>query len=207
MTKLRALTAAILLSSLPLSLSLTGCSANPADSDSSENAESSDAELRSVASSFFQRTPLSGRRLETLRRTLDEGDMGHVWVRNQGTVTGVEWESRSRTNAALTDAQKTALVRAALSFLGRRGARDVAPITDPEKALDTIGLYESSPDADTAAERVKMLDALRDIARTRGVTVFTASLHDAPDMYWENALVVIDEENRQLVIATGGFGT
>jgi hypothetical protein len=26
-------------------------------------------------------------------------------------------------------------------------------------------------------------------------------------MYWENALIVIDEENLQLVVATGGYGT
>ena len=202
MTKLRSLLAPLFIS---VAFAVTGCAADTADTG--ENSESSDSELRSVASSFFTRAPMSGRRLEAFRRALEDGDMGFVWVRNQGTVTGVQWETRSTSNAALTDAQRTALARAGLSYLGRRGARDVKPTADLEKALDTVGLYESSPDDASQKERAKMLDALRDIARTRGVTLFTATLHDAPDMYWENALIVVDEENEQLVVATGGFGT
>jgi hypothetical protein len=188
MTILRALAAALL-------FSLTACTAGQAEPDA---VESTDAELRSV--SFFRRSPMTGRRLETFRSVVDEGGMGHVWVQNQGTVTGVQWDTTRSTSAST-------VARGALSFLGRRGARDLKATTDLEGALDTIGLYESSPDADTAKERVRMLDALRDIARTRGVTVFTATLHDAPDMYWANALIVVDEENRQLVLATGGYGT
>jgi len=197
MTILRTLAAALLLST-------AACAVDHAE----EPTESTDSELTSVASSFFQRSPMSGRRLETFRRALEDGDMGHVWVRNQGTVTGVQYDVKaSAQGKALTDAQRASLVRAALSFLGRRGARDVKLTTDLEGALDTVGLEESSPDADTAKERAKILDALREIAKTRGVAVITASLHDAPDMYWENVLVVVDEANHQLVIATGGFGT
>jgi hypothetical protein len=178
-----------------LLFSLTACTADSIEPDA---VESSDAELRSLT--FFQRSPMTGRRLETFRSVVHEGGTGHVWVQNQGTVAGLEWSSTS-TSTSMT------IPRGALAFLGRRGARDLKVTTDLEGALDTIGLYESSPDGDTANERAKMLDALRDIARTRGVTVFTATLHDAPDMYWENALVVVDEENRQVVVATGGFGT
>ena len=188
MTLLRSLAAALL-------FSLTACSVDATN----EQAESTESELRSVT--FFQRSPMSGRRLETFRRVVDEGGMGHVWVQNQGTVTGVQWESRTTTPSSST------VARGALSFLGRRGARDVKATTDLEGALDTIGLQESSPDDGTRQERAKILDALRDIARTDGVTVYTASLHDAPDMYWENALIVVDAENRQVVVATGGFGT
>jgi hypothetical protein len=53
-----------------------------------EPVEAADSELRSV--SFFQRSPMSGRRLETFRSVVDEGGMGHVWVQNQGTVTGLD---------------------------------------------------------------------------------------------------------------------
>lgn len=178
--------------SAALLVSLTACSVDATD----EPSDSTEPELRSVT--FFQRSPMFGRWLETFRRVVDEGGMGHVWVQNQGTVTGVQWETSTSTST---------MVRGALTFLGRRGARDVKATTDLEGALDTIGLAESSPDVGTAKARAEMLDALRDIARTRGVTVFTATLHDAPDMYWENALIVVDEENRQLVVATGGFGT
>ena len=188
MTILRALSAALL-------LSITACAADQTDA---EPTESIDSELRSVT--FFQRSPMTGRRLETFRRVVDEGGMGHVWVQNQGTVTGVQWESK-------TTASATTVVRGALTFLGRRGARDLKPVTDLDGALSTIGLDESSPDTETGKERARILDALRDIARTNGVTVYTASLHDAPDMYWENALIVVDEESRQVVVATGGFGT
>jgi hypothetical protein len=189
MTLLRALTAALLFSSIP------ACAASSPEIDA---VESEASELRSVT--FFERAPLSGRRLETFRGALAEHDMGHVWARNQGTVSGVQWEGRAKPTAA-------AVARGGLSFLGRRGARDVKVATDLESALDTIGLQESSPDPATAKARAELSAALRDIARTRGVTVFTASLHDAPDMYWENALIVVDEEHHQLVVATGGFGT
>jgi hypothetical protein len=166
--------------------------------DSSEPTGASESELRSVT--FFQRTPMSGRRLETFRRVVEEGGMGHVWVRNQGEVYGVQWETS-------TSASTSTIARGGLSFLGRRGARDLKATTDLEGALDTIGLAESSPDDATRKERAKILDALREIAGTRGVTILTATLHDAPDMYWENALIVVDAENHQVVVATGGYGT
>lgn len=190
MTILRSLAAALLL------CSTAACTA---DATQVEPVEAADSELRSV--SFFQRSPMSGRRLETFRSVVDEGGMGHVWVQNQGTVTGLEWSS------TITGTSTSTIARGALAFLGRRGARAVKATNDLEGALDTIGLQESSPDQGTRDERAKMLDALRDIARTRGVTVLTATLHDAPDMYWENALIVVDEEHHQLVVATGGFGT
>ena len=63
------------------------------------------------------------------------------------------------------------------------------------------------PDAETDAKRAALEGALRDVARTRSITVMTARLTHQEDMLWEGALVVIDEDNRQILFATGGFGT
>lgn len=65
----------------------------------------------------------------------------------------------------------------------------------------------NSPDPETEKARATLLASLRDAAKTSGITVHTAKLTHQVDMYWEGALVVIDEENEQMLIATGGFGT
>ena len=76
-----------------------------------------------------------------------------------------------------------------------------------DASVDHVGLSTSTLDTATLAARAKVLNALRSAARTRSVTVLTATLHHQPDMFWENALVVIDEGNHQLLVVTGGFGT
>lgn len=180
-----------------------------APSEEPASVESAEGELRSVATGFFVRAPLSGRRLEAFRRALEDGDMGFAWVRNQGNVEGLQWEGPAR--EALTDVQRATLVRAAFAFRGRKGVRDLAPVATDDAALgaalDAIGLSESSPDDATLAEREKLFATLREVARTRTIHVLAATLHDQVDMYWEGALVVVDEENRQILIATGGYGT
>ena len=196
---------------LVASLSLLACSQKE---DTTEGVVSaSEDELRSVARSFFLREPLSGRRMEALRRDLLEADDGYRWVRNQGTAFAVQWETSSQ--RALTPSQRVAVAQAAFGFrAGSRRAllRDVKVVDASDASLaaslDAIGLDTMSPaDDDTTAKRTEILDALRTVAKTRSITVLTAKLEYQVDMYWEGALVVIDEENEQILFATGGYGT
>jgi len=195
------------------SLSLLACSQKE---DTTEDVvSSSEDELRSVARSFFLREPLSGRRMEALRRDVAEADDGYRWVRNQGSAFAMQWETTSAESDALSSSQRVAVAQAAFAFrTGSRRAllRDVKVVDTSDAslgaALDAIGLDTMSPaDADTTAKRTEILNALRTAAKTQSITVLTATLHYQVDMYWEGALVVIDEENKQILFATGGYGT
>ena len=200
------LTAAVL-----STFAVTGCAAS-ADG----TAPSTESEVRSVASAFFRRAPLSGRRLEELRTQIEQAEeLGSFrWVRNQGASRGVQWEAREA--RPLTARERTELAQAAFAFDGSAsGERLLGDLTvvaadDGEalgRALDAIGLEGTMPDAETDAKRAALEGALRDVARTRSITVMTARLTHQEDMLWEGALVVIDEDNRQILFATGGFGT
>lgn len=195
---------------------IAGCS-GPASSDDGA-AESSEDELRSVATTFFERSPLGGARMENLRREVGRADDGYAWTRNQGSSFAMQWETKQA--GPLTDADRLALAQAAFTFhlrLGDPSARnrrylgklEVVEATDAalDAAVDHAGLSTSSGDASTLAERAKIVAALRAVAHTRSVTVLKGELHYQVDMYWENALVVLDEENHQLLVITGGYGT
>jgi hypothetical protein len=155
--------------------------------------------------------------MEALRREVLAADDGYVWVRNQGSAFAMQWElgsHASTTTHALTDAERVAVAQAAFAFrtsTRRALLRDVKVVAandaDLGAALDAIGLSTSSPDADTVAMRAEILEALQTAAKTRSITVLTATLHYQVDMYWEGALVVIDEDNQQVLFATGGYGT
>lgn len=208
---------------LLLSLSLCaaplaiGCSSAASSSDDPAMADGSDEELRSPATAFFEREPLSGTRVEALRRELTKASTGYAWVQNQGTVFGVEWQAPA---AALDDGARASVVQAAFTFhlrnadasmKNRKYVSDLKAIAATDEALgaalDFVGLQPDDGDAATTAERAKLADALGAAARTKSLTVYTGSLHYQVDMYWENVLVVVDEENRQILFATGGYGT
>jgi hypothetical protein len=217
MTRLCSLLA--LLVTAGLLAAVAGCSAPTSSSpDDIAGTASSEDELRSVATAFFEREPLGGARLETLRREASRADDGYAWTRNQGSVFAMQWETKQ--TGALGDADRLALAQAAFTFhlrLGDPSARnrrylgklEVVPATDAglDAALDHVGLSASSGDASTLAERTKILSALRAAAHTRSVTLLKGELHYQVDMYWESALVVLDEENHQLLVVTGGYGT
>jgi hypothetical protein len=176
----------------------------------------SDDELRSVVRSFFIREPVSNPSVEALRKDLATFDAGYRWVRNQGGVVALQWESGEP--AAMTARQREALVQAAFAFYverdtspNRRYLEDLSKSDATRGALDDalakIGLTVDSPDAKTEAAHAALLDALYDVARVPAITVYTAKLTYEPDMYWEGAVLVIDEANKQVLIATGGYGT
>ncbi len=152
--------------------------------------------------------------MEALRREVLEAEDGYRFVRNQGSAFAMQWETRPAARA-LTDGERVAVAQAAFAFrTGSRRAllRDVRVVDSTDAslgaALDAIGLdVTSPPDADTEAKRAELLDALRTAAKTRSITVLTATLAYQVDMFWEGALVVIDEENQQILFATGGYGT
>ena len=199
-----------------LALALSGCAAETSTDSGAAPAASSEDELRSVATSFFERQPLSGAPLENLRRAVGHADDGYAWTRNQGTSFGMQWETKH--TGALTDSDRTALAQAAFAFhvssnggKSRKYLGKVAFVATTDAALDaavdTVGLSTSEPDASTLAARAKIVKALGAAARAPSVTVLTGTLHYQVDMYWENALVVIDERNHQLLVVTGGYGT
>lgn len=210
--------AALLFLSALISCSAAACAAPSAAPSDDSAVANDDAELRSIASGFFERSPLSDRAVEGLRRELARADDGYAWVRNQGGSFAVQWESDRR--AALSSSETTSLAQAAFAFhlrmadasmTGRRYLHRVETVAADDAslgaALDAIGLSEDSPDAATAAERAKLLSALRDAAARPGVTILRASLDYQPDMYWEGALVVVDPMHQQILFATGGYGT
>ena len=209
---------ALLVLSILVSSSVAACAAPSAASGDDSAVADDEAELRSVASGFFERSPLSDRAVEGLRRELARAGDGWVWVRNQGGSFAVQWESDRR--AALSNSETTSLAQAAFAFhlrmadasmKNRRYLHRVETVAHDDAslgaALDAIGLSEDSPDAATASERAKLLSALRDAAARPGVTILRDSLDYQVDMYWEGALVVVDETHRQILFATGGYGT
>lgn len=194
-------------------LLFAGCSPDPQGASSSAG----DA-LRSPfqATSFFTRAPVSDPHVEALRANIDRFNMGYVWGRNQGDVVAIQWETNDA--RPLTDEDRDAVAQAAFRFYIQQAATsDRLYLEDLTKsatgeaafgdALAKVGFQVSSSDPETEAALATLLGSLRDAASTPGVSIHTAALDYQVDMYWEGALVVIDEQNRQLVIATGGFGT
>lgn len=198
---------------LSCSLLLGACAQSSAEEGATPNA--TDDELRAPQVTFFQRSPLSGRRMESFRAEVEGNLMGHAWTLNQGTVRGMQWETKDRAKLTLDATSRGALVQSAFaSAIGSRAKKPFSDLkvvgtTDAElgAALDLVGLDPSSASPDTQAERKKLDGLLGSLARTRAITVFTGALHYQVDMVWENALVVVDEENEQLLVVTGGYGT
>ena len=173
---------------LAVSLLLSGCAASASAPGGSNEDDVTEEELRSAATSCSVREPLSGARLETLRREIGDAADGHAWTRNQGSVFAMQWETRRA--AALGEADRVAIAQAAFTFhlrLGdpsvknRRYLGQVSLVATTDAALyasvDHVGLSTSTPDADTHAARARVLDALRSAARTTSVTVLKATLH------------------------------
>ena len=198
---------------LSCSLLLGACAQLSPEEDASASAN--EEELRAPRVTFFQRSPLSGKRMESFRAEVEGNLMGHAWTLNQGTVRGMQWETKDHAKLTLDASSRSALVQSAFALaIGSRAKKPfsglkVVDTTDEAlgAALDLVGLTPSSASPDTEAERKKLDGLLRTLARTRSVTVLTGALHYQVDMYWENALVVVDEENEQILIVTGGYGT
>lgn len=197
---------------LSCSLLLGACTQFSADE---ESASASDEEIRASQVTFFQRSPLSGRRMESFRTEVEGNLMGHAWTLNQGTVRGLQWETKDREKLTLDATSRGALVQGAFaSAIGSRSKKlfsdlKVVGANDKElgEALDLVGLDPSSASPESEAERKKLDGLLGTLARTGSITVMTGALHYQVDMYWENALIVVDEDNEQILVVTGGFGT
>lgn len=200
----------LLVTTITIGAFATGCA-----SDTSDDAAASEDDLRSIATSFYERTPLTGTRMEKMRRAL-EGDDNGMFLRNYHLSGAIHWESSVRTP---TDTDRANLVQAAFTFWQRQNdpaspnkkyARGLAPVaatsSDLAAALDSIGLTTvNSDDATSTAARAELDAALVQLAGTNGVHVFVATLPKG-DMYWYKLLAVVDEENHEILLETGGYG-
>ena len=84
---------------LSCSLLLGACTASSAANE--ESATGAEDELRAPQVTFFQRSPLSGRRMESFRAEVEGNLMGHAWTLNQGSTRGLQWETKDRSKLAL----------------------------------------------------------------------------------------------------------
>ncbi len=199
-------------SSLSFGVAVAGCAA-----ESSEPAAAADAEeLRSSATAFFSRDPLTGRRTEALRRELLRADE-ETWIRTEGSAFGMQWESKS--SGPLSAAARADLVQAAFTFHLREGDPSVtnrkhisklSPVAPTaaalDKALDAVGFIEAAENVSTKAARSRLAEALGAAARTTGITIYSGSANVQVDVDWEGVLVVVDEPNKQLLFARGAYG-
>src|SRR4051812_12895215 len=162
---------------LTLSLLAVGCSV-----DTTETANESQDELRSVASGFYLKQPFAGARMETLRKELASIDDAGRFVRNYHLSAGVHFDTRS--THALTDAERADLVQAAYTFWmgqndpsakSRRWAKGLARTSDLASALDRIGLEVDMSDPESDAARASLEKTLGVAAATKNVSVWSAT--------------------------------
>jgi hypothetical protein len=197
----------LLLPAVFAALAIGGCVASPADSEVDSAALHS---VEAAEAGFYLRAPLSNPNVEALRTALEHAS-DDAWARNQGRTFGVAWEHGP--GGPLDATQRTAILQAAFSFAvgeHRDLLRRLEVLHEGEelgKGLDAVGLFPDGPDARAADARARLDAALRRAAAEHGVTVLRATLSYEPDMAWEGALVVLDEANAQILVATGGYGT
>lgn len=176
---------------------LAGCSAETAADETSAD----DAELRGT--SFYEKHPFAGARMQKLEDALGAIDDEGQFVRNYHRGTGVHWDGSAKATPALVQAAY-AWWNAGDRPSSKKLARDLAVAT-PAEALDSIGLEPDMQDAKTTAARAALEKTFTTLASTKGVTVYKATL-PKEDMYWHNLLVVVDEEQHEILFETGGFG-